>query len=164
MNEIILNSDHALIRLREGVFAVIDLEDVELARKYSWFLRTSKTSPRGYACAAVGSTSVYLHKLLVPGAEIVDHRDRDSLNNRRKNLRESTRLLNSVNRSSVNSLGYRGIHKKCHKYRASIKHEGKLLYLGSADTPEEAARLYDEAAVELYGEFAVTNFPMEDYL
>ena len=37
------------------------------------------------------------------------------------------------------------------------------LSLGTYDTPEEATRAYDRGALFHYGEFAITNFPRENY-
>lgn len=36
---------------------------------------------------------------------------------------------------------------------------GKTIYLGSYNTSEEAARVYDTKAKELFGDFALLNFP-----
>lgn len=40
---------------------------------------------------------------------------------------------------------------------ASIRNDGRLMYLGSFATAEDAARAYDEAAVKIFGNEAITN-------
>jgi hypothetical protein len=39
----------------------------------------------------------------------------------------------------------------------------KFINGGNFSTPKEAARRYDELALENFGEFAVLNFPKENY-
>lgn len=92
----------------------------------------------------------------------VDHIDRDTLNNRRGNLRQCTAAQNIANggKRRHNSSGYRGVVWYKGKWVAQIGHRRKLLYLGRFSTPEEAAIAYDAAARQLYGEFAGLNFPL----
>lgn len=56
---------------------------------------------------------------------------------------------------------YRGVtpHKK--KWRAQIMVKGVTKNLGNYDTPEEAARAYDEHAKFIHGDKAMLNFPLE---
>lgn len=66
---------------------------------------------------------------------------------------------------STNTSGYRGVSqiKRNGKWQASYRYEGKLLYLGTFDTSEEAARSYDRTVLKLRGDQAILNFPREDY-
>lgn len=92
----------------------------------------------------------------------VDHRDRNRQNNREANLRPGTRRGSSGNtgRPKHNTSGFKGVSRNTRtgKWHAQIKVGGKQTYLGRRDTPEEAARLYDAAACEHFGDFAVLNF------
>lgn len=59
-----------------------------------------------------------------------------------------------------------GINKlKNNTYKARINFGGKRLDLGNYKTEEDAAKVYDIKSIELNGvEFAVTNFPIENYI
>lgn len=63
-----------------------------------------------------------------------------------------------------NMFGYRGVEweQASRKYRARIEpgNDRRGRWLGRFGTPEEAARAYDEAAREVYGDEAYLNFPM----
>lgn len=69
-------------------------------------------------------------------------------------------MVRDVFPSKTNALGYRGIKpSRTNRYVAHIG--SSHIYLGSFNTPEEAARAYDKAAKELYGDKAILNFPNE---
>jgi len=91
----------------------------------------------------------------------IDHRDRNPLNNRRNNLRGSTRQQNIANGPlrRNNRSGYIGVswRKDKQRYRAYIAIGGKQKTLGHYKDPEDAARRYNEAAIEHFGEFAALN-------
>lgn len=57
--------------------------------------------------------------------------------------------------------GYRGIYfdPRTSRYVAQISPRGNYKYLGSFPTPQDAARAYDEAAKESFGDKAILNFP-----
>ena len=60
-----------------------------------------------------------------------------------------------------NTSGFKGVsfRKDRGKYRAYISINNRIKHLGYYDTPEDAARAYDEAARFYFAEFACVNFP-----
>lgn len=63
----------------------------------------------------------------------------------------------------TNTSGYRGVQKlDTNRWFAQIHRNRQVIYLGTFDTPEEAARAYDRAAREAYGKRAYLNFPGEE--
>ena len=89
----------------------------------------------------------------------VDHINHDRLDNRRENLRWTTRSQNVANTTRQwASSGYRGVRKR--KYHYQVEVAGK--YIGIYKCPIEAACAYDQAAIETYGDFAILNFPIEE--
>ena len=60
---------------------------------------------------------------------------------------------------SHNTVGYRGVSKHRKKYQAQITIEGKYTYLGTHDTPKEAAIAYDRAVLKANKSTTLLNFP-----
>ena len=109
-----------------------------------------------------------IHRLLLGATNPkmqVDHINGNKLDNRKENLRLATNQQNqhNVGKRKNNTSGYKGVswYRKRKKWKAAIKHNKKSIHLGYYDTPEEASRAYDKAAVEFFGEFAHLNFPGE---
>lgn len=94
--------------------------------------------------------------------EIVDHKNGNTLDNTRKNLRISTIAQNRANTglSSVNRSGFKGVRQIAGgKWLAQITVNYRQIGLGTYYDPEDAAKVYDVAAIKYFGEFARTNFP-----
>ena len=110
-------------------------------------------------------TTCALHRFILnaKSGELVDHKDRDGLNNQRSNLRIANRTQNQANRkiNCNNKSGYKGVYFCTYnfRYRAQIRYNGKNIRLGRYRTAEEAALAYDKAAKKYFGEFARLNFP-----
>jgi hypothetical protein len=100
-----------------------------------------------------------------PG-QLVDHWNRDGLDNRRCNLRIANYSQNAANSgpSVRNTSGYKGVtfSRRADKWQAGIQVNGKFQFLGHWATREDAARAYDAAATKFFGEFAHLNFPLGD--
>jgi hypothetical protein len=85
----------------------------------------------------------------------VDHRDGDTLNNTRDNLRVATRAQNMANRGKLrNGLLAKGVYKARDGYMARISVNGIRKYLGVFVTEEQASAAYEKAAAKYQGEFA----------
>lgn len=83
--------------------------------------------------------------------------------NRLANLRIGTNGQNIANSRTRqdNTTGFRGIYiTEWGRWRAKINRGGKRVHLGYFSTAEEAAKAYDTAAYDLWGEFARLNFPV----
>lgn len=78
--------------------------------------------------------------------QIIDHIDGNKLNNNLENLRIVSHQQNDFNRLKAKGYCY---HKRDNKFQASIKLNGKQIYLGSFDTEEEARQAYLDAK-EIY--------------
>jgi hypothetical protein len=73
-------------------------------------------------------------------------------------LRPVTSALNQANKHRVWSASkYKGVTRRGERWRAYITIGGRFRSLGSHATAGEAARAYDAAAREAFGEFACTN-------
>lgn len=140
---------------------------------FTWAIRKPKvkfgavagrTKPKGYVEIRVNLVSYQAHRLawLYVHGEwpdgLIDHINRDPADNRIANLRVATHQQNfrNVAASSRSSTGVKGVspHSKSGKYRATIRVDGKRLWLGLFDTITEAGEAYREAAEVHHGDFA----------
>ncbi len=87
---------------------------------------------------------------------VVDHINRDTLDNRRKNLRVCTYSQNSCNSitPSNNTSGIKGVSKRRNKWVVYIGINNKTMYGGAFKCPLIAANKYRELAVKHHKEFA----------
>jgi hypothetical protein len=87
---------------------------------------------------------------------LVDHRNGDGLDNRRRNLREATNSQNTANRlrQRPGASGVVGVRKRKNRYQATINIGRRRVFIGSFVTLEEAAAARQRAMTERYGEFA----------
>lgn len=143
-----------------GLFAHIDAEDAPLVRRHRW--QSVSIGKTWYATTVIAGRTVCMHRLIMGFPKRrVDHRDGYGLNNRRANLRECTHGQNLANAPKPvnNTSGFKGVcyDKSRGKYLATIQKDGRQIFLGRHATAEQAAAAYDKAAVELFGEFALTN-------
>lgn len=152
------------IPVGRGKFALVDDEDFERLSQFKWmcYRARSKNTKCWHVRLSKWGKQTYMHRMIVfpPAGMIVDHIDRDGLNNQKSNLRFCTHWQNSMNASPrLGTSKYKGVcfRKDSRKWRARIRVHGKLIQLGNFDNEEDAARCYDEAAKKYFGEFAYLN-------
>lgn len=154
------------IPLTQGKVALVDDEDYERAMRHKWFAH--KEHRTYYACRNVvqrgGSRGIqYLHNFIL-GILGVDHKDGNGLNDWRLNLRAATQQQNCFShrrKKNGASSEFRGVSwvKDRQKWTAHIQINRQQKNLGNFLCEVSAARAYDVAARELFGEFATPNFP-----
>ena len=148
------------IELTRGKFALVSNDKFSNLIQYNWFAQRARDG-KFYAATTMivdGSPKrVYMHSCIT-GCELTTWINGDSLDNRTINLLECTRSELSASKKSLIGLsGYRGVTAWGKKYKASIKKDRILHYLGLYETAVEAARVYNKAAKELFGRFARLN-------
>lgn len=155
------------IELTQDKWAVIDALDYALVKPFTWYAQ--RVGNTWYAQSSRWKLPpLLMHRLIMvpPDHLEVDHIDRNGLFNSRSNLRWATHaqnIRNSVVPQTEFGSGYRGVTAHRSKWQARIKVNGVQLVLGTHDTPELAARVYDEAARLHHGRFAVLNFPLDEF-
>jgi hypothetical protein len=145
---------------------ILLLEDADYETYWKHYNRIIyRVSPRYPVAVAmrIEGKEILFHRLLLspPDHLVVDHRNRNPLDNRRTNLRICTHSQNSINKKTITTgtSKYRGVSFKQAngKWQAGIRVDRKVIYLGLYNTELEAAIAYNRSAKFLHGEFAVLN-------
>jgi hypothetical protein len=105
--EIIITGKHSGI-------VIVDIDDVERLQEYTWCIsKASKTSTKDYIKTTSKGKTIRIHRFIIEANEdeLVDHRNRNTLDNRRKNLRKSDKTGNAINcgKRSDNKSGKIGV-------------------------------------------------------
>lgn len=153
------------ISLTQGQVALVDDDNYEELIKYNWYA-VKYTKGYGYgAVVNINRTLVYMHRMIMntPLLLEVDHLDGNTLNNQKSNLRNCTHKQNMMNISKRYGTSiYKGVHKRKNRWLVQIQVDGRKIYIGSYKSELEAAKAYDNAAINYFNKFARTNFIMEE--
>lgn len=156
------------IPLNHGRVALVDDADYELLMLWKWYAIKGKGTY--YATRGVwdGQNKKQSHVLMareIMGATdpsvLVDHRDRNGLNNQRNNLRLCSVHQNNCNKTPKKNRAseYLGVYwyPKLNKWRVKITHNYKTIHVGVFENEIDAAFAYNDAAVKHHGDFANLN-------
>lgn len=153
------------IELSKGKYAIVDDEDYDMLSAYSWYTHSDSRN-KEYAATRILGDLTYMHRLILDAKDDkkIDHINGDGLDNRKKNLRSTSSLENSRNKSKSKgtSSRYKGVTKVKNGWKAHISINNKDIHIGYFKTEEDAARAYDERAIEEFGEHAKLNFSDEN--
>ena len=153
------------IKLTQGQVALVDDCDYEYLMQWKWcahfvgrhFRPMRKVGPKE------NQKSIYMYHAIAERMnllefDMIDHKDQNTLNNCRHNLRAATRSQNGHNCGTPknNKTGVKGVSfcKQTGKYRAVIVVDCKYIHLGRFDTLPEAEKVVIAKRKELVGEFA----------
>ena len=156
------------IPLTQGKFAIVNDIDYAFLTQWKWHfdngyaVRNSKKSDR-----FIKRKRIHMHRVILSRKlghsdfQYTDHKNQNGLDNRRGNLRPASCLQNQRNSKAQRgrSSKFKGVcwRKDSKKWQAKIKFEGHLKHLGLFTDEIEAAKAYNKAALEYFGEFAHLN-------
>lgn len=103
-NKIEIFDDHAEVIIKdkdgyEKCRAIIDMDDISMVKEYKWCLNS-----QGYAFSSDDNKNILLHRLIMGFPEkglVVDHINRNRLDDRKCNLRVVKQYINTANREKV---------------------------------------------------------------
>lgn len=148
------------IKITQNKQLIIDDEDFESVSKHKW--SAVKKGNNFYAVSRIDGKIVSAHRFLLninDSKILIDHIDRDGLNNQKINLRFCNKSQNGANCRPKGTSIYLGVcwNKKNKVWKSSIGFCNKNIFIGNFFDEKEAALSYNKKAIELFGEFANIN-------
>lgn len=143
----------------------IDTEDIPIISNGfgKWCINLNKKTGKMYVQATLIGTpqKKTLHRVILgePDA-IVDHKNGDTLDNRKGNLNETDSSGNNRNRKVTAKSGYTGIiwSKRDSRWRVRINVNGERVEVGSSKDLNEAIKLRIKAEEKYWG-YAISKLP-----
>jgi hypothetical protein len=155
------------IPLTQGLFAMIDTEDLDKVKDYTWQVSYKYGIPYAQTVIPGVNKRIYLHRLIMGAGKDskldIDHKNRFSLDCRKQNLRFCTHSENCRNcPPRSHSSRFKGVTRRKRKgryvWQAQITINFKSIHIGYFESEISAALAYDQKAREI-DPLAYMNFP-----
>ena len=162
-NKYIINDNYVEMIIESKVYGIIivkiDKNDLEKCSKLTWHYAKNKDSK--YIQTRIKGKMIKLHRYIMNinnSNLVVDHINRNPLDNRKSNLRICSYKENSFNKSirEDNTSGIAGVsfHKINKKWKAKIKYNNLTIHLGYFEDINEALINRRVAEEILFGEYS----------
>ena len=152
------------IKLNGGHVALVDDDDYDRLAAFHWTAKEGRNTFYAirtvYDAKSQSSKAIRMHREImgVSGLAKVDHRNRNGLDNRRRNLRTASNVQNCANspKRKQNTSGFKGVYfcTKTNRWRARLETQGVRYHIGRFDTPRAASIAYRKFHREMFGEFS----------
>ena len=182
-NEWIITKSKCIGHTKNEVDFFIDYEDLIIVKQYTWYIQQKKINDKyiggKYVCSQFPMINgkrnrKFIHNVIweynygpIPDGMMVDHRDRNPLNNQKQNLRLVRKQDNTKNRSipQNNTSGVIGVYwlKNSQKWQAKLSCDNNVISFGVYNTKEEAIKTRLVAEKEYYKEFAPQKHLFKEY-
>jgi len=159
------------ITLTQGKVALVDDEDYDFLMQWKWFAHF-RAKRHWYACRnstvseGLPRRTIQMHVVIKGEVEgkVTDHRNGETLDNQRHNLREASYSDNASNtaKRKNSSSQYLGVqlwtdHRINKTYWVAVIRKGKVLVRKYFNNEDNAATAYNILALKHHGEFAKQN-------
>ena len=164
MNEIRIEKDYAVMVIKSRTYGeikvLISLEDVEKVQTKKWNINGV-----GYVTSDNGKTLLHRYIMGVKERNVwIDHHNKNTLDNRRENLRVCTSSQNAMNRKAISNSGVKNVSwdSTRNKWKVNIKINGKT-HSKRFTYFDDAVHYRNQLIYDLHGEFADFGQPMYLY-
>jgi hypothetical protein len=161
---------------KRGGATLVDDSDYAWLNQWKWKHAMDGYAKRNFTCSGVQKTIKMQHLILFGPAliesieshnkikadfkgKMVDHQNRNRLDNQRENLRVTTPLYNALNSkiNNKNTSGYKGVSLDRRKWRAAFRVYKTCNNICGFLTAEDAARAYNAMCFEQYHDYSILN-------
>ena len=173
VNRYVLKDGYYEVYNKNGDFFLIDEEDYERVKQYRWSISIHKDGSKRVSAMPkdrkqLGHMSLLYHFILNEDNDcLIDHINRNPLDNRKSNLRKCTHVQNGQNSSLRvdNKSGVKGVwyDKVNNKWASEIKVNYRKIFLGRFIEKEDAIIARLKAEKEYFGEFSANQDLFEKY-